>query len=526
MIRALIVDDEPLALECAKSIIDWQEAGVSQVYTAKNAQQAKSFLRQCPCELLLCDIEMPNDNGLDLIQWIRQQDISIEVILLTAHVNFDYAKRAVGLGCLGYLLKPIDPEELRTSLSNAIQIITQKQNYARYRENSARWLQNKPVLTELFWKVLSESASVLPEQSLAALQAKYSTDYALDEPVVSALFHIFSNDVPCAEDQVRHEINAALFPLCREVIILSSAPGLLLVFCVGAGPQSTLCQFREQCQGVLSLCQTMHGTSLAVYLTDPCPLPMIPDALCHLHALDRENIWKFQGVFTSDQQDMLTTESALPNPQLWITLMMDNDYRPFFDELDRYYARLRQNSNQGAAFLTQLHHDFLQIVYFVLYTKGIQIHSAFADGQLLEKNPEDLGNVEALFQWMRTIALQTHKVLLENTDSKSLTDQVLSYIDHHLNQALSREELAKLLHVSPDHLTRIVKRATGMTLSEYIQQHRVSMAMELLRCTNRKISDIALSVGCPHFSQFSQMFKKYTGMTPQEFRARQQESLP
>ncbi|MDE6923106.1 MAG: response regulator, partial [Oscillospiraceae bacterium] len=150
--RALIVDDEPLALECALAMIDWAAEGVRHVDTARSAAQAKAPLARDGADILLCDIEMPGGSGLELVEWVRRQDITAQVILLTAHGDFSYAQRAVGLGCLGYLLKPIDPEELRESLRGAIQIVRQQRSYARYREDSERWLRNKPVMAELFWQ--------------------------------------------------------------------------------------------------------------------------------------------------------------------------------------------------------------------------------------------------------------------------------------------------------------------------------------------------------------------------------------
>ncbi|MDE6923602.1 MAG: helix-turn-helix domain-containing protein [Oscillospiraceae bacterium] len=62
--------------------------------------------------------------------------------------------------------------------------------------------------------------------------------------------------------------------------------------------------------------------------------------------------------------------------------------------------------------------------------------------------------------------------------------------------------------------------------SEYIQAQRVELAKQLLCCTRKKVSEIALSVGYPHFSQFSTLFKKHTGMTPQAYRAKHGKNVP
>ncbi len=126
-----------------------------------------------------------------------------------------------------------------------------------------------------------------------------------------------------------------------------------------------------------------------------------------------------------------------------------------------------------------------------------------------------------MFQWISQVAEQTCRALRADAQSGSIAEQVLDDINRHLSQTLSRDELA-----NPDHLTRTVKRATVLTLSEYIQAQRVELAKQLLCCTRKKVSEIALSVGYPHFSQFSTLFKKHTGMTPQAYRAKHGKNVP
>lgn len=371
--KVLIVDDEPLALDCVLSMIDWQSMGVAQVRTASNVRQAKELFLQDRADILLCDIEMPGDNGLELVEWIRRQNISAEVILLTAHVNFSYAKQAVDLGCLGYLLKPIDPAELKKGLKSAIQIVHQKQSYAHYRENSDRWMRNKPVMAELFWQKIADFTPPLLPEDIAALQEKYSTDYPQNTTVFPLLCRILVKDLPGVEEQIKNEISAALFPFCDEIIFLPSAGGALLALCIGRGRALTPQRFQQRAEEILGLCETMHGVKLSIYLDCICDLSSVPQAVIRLQEVSRNNIWGTRGVFTTETGVESSLNPPLPNLQLWSKLMLENDYQAFRIELERYREKLLYASKLGAAFLFQLHHDFLQTVYFVLYTKGIQM---------------------------------------------------------------------------------------------------------------------------------------------------------
>ncbi|MCD8337220.1 MAG: AraC family transcriptional regulator [Lachnospiraceae bacterium] len=96
--------------------------------------------------------------------------------------------------------------------------------------------------------------------------------------------------------------------------------------------------------------------------------------------------------------------------------------------------------------------------------------------------------------------------------------QVQKYIAEHLTEELSREELAKMVYVSPDHLTRLFKKETGLPLNEYIISKRIQLAKQLLSETDLTIVEITEKAGFSYSSYFVKIFKKKTGMTPQQYR--------
>lgn len=83
--------------------------------------------------------------------------------------------------------------------------------------------------------------------------------------------------------------------------------------------------------------------------------------------------------------------------------------------------------------------------------------------------------------------------------------------------------LASLVYLTPDYLSRLFKKSTGKSLSQYIRQVRMERASELLRTTSRKVIDIGTSVGYANYSYFCQSFREYFGRSPEKYR--QEESL-
>ena len=70
----LIVNDEIRTATGIKRGVDWEQYGIGEVYVAYDAQGGKDIIQENEIDILLCDIEMPGENGLSLLRWIREQE--------------------------------------------------------------------------------------------------------------------------------------------------------------------------------------------------------------------------------------------------------------------------------------------------------------------------------------------------------------------------------------------------------------------------------------------------------------------
>lgn len=118
--NALILDDDILDLEGMKILVDWEHLGIQQVFCASSTAQARRIVQSETVDIALCDIELPEESGLDFVQWMADQNVGAVVIFVTSHAKFDYASRALKLQARDYLLKPVSCEALESSLIKAI----------------------------------------------------------------------------------------------------------------------------------------------------------------------------------------------------------------------------------------------------------------------------------------------------------------------------------------------------------------------------------------------------------------------
>ncbi len=111
--------------------------------------------------------------------------------------------------------------------------------------------------------------------------------------------------------------------------------------------------------------------------------------------------------------------------------------------------------------------------------------------------------------------------LYTNKEFDSITHKIYSissYISDHYSENLSLNGLADKFFISSCYLSRMFKEISGYSLVHYIQQVRVVKAKELLASTNEQIQSISEKCGFTSFSQFSRIFRSYTGMTPRRYR--------
>ena len=119
--KILIADDEFYVVEEIIKNTDWEKLGVSTALAAYSVRQAKNLFDKNPdIDILITDIEMPQQNGFELIQWIYEQKLTPVVIILTGHERFDYAHTAIKLHVMDYLTKPVETDKLEAILFRAV----------------------------------------------------------------------------------------------------------------------------------------------------------------------------------------------------------------------------------------------------------------------------------------------------------------------------------------------------------------------------------------------------------------------
>lgn len=110
--------------------------------------------------------------------------------------------------------------------------------------------------------------------------------------------------------------------------------------------------------------------------------------------------------------------------------------------------------------------------------------------------------------------------ITSGSSASPLVRAVSAYVQEHLTEDITVDEIAQTLYLSPNYLSSRFHRESGMTLRTFISQQRISKAKDYLKNTDRSILDISTFLGFSSQAYFQNVFKKMTGMTPKEYRER------
>ncbi len=276
-----------------------------------------------------------------------------------------------------------------------------------------------------------------------------------------------------------------------------------------------------------------HGTILSPYAYYHCIMPaVLPDVLLHWHVeaeitmvLEGSAIYKIgEETFQSQKGDIIfvapnTLHSVHPLPgitHISDTLVFHLDMlgyslmdqysltylHPIYNGFLRPFSHMNQNHPFYPEFSECINQIFLCVKnknnYFEMVLKE-KLHHFF---YLLFQH-QCFSNMDATIPMPAHI----HKV-----------KKALRYIQENYQKSISICELADLCHFSKTHFMSFFKQSVGITCVEYMIQHRLKVAANLLRATGLSISDIAFESGFHNLSNFNRKFKSYYHITPLEYR--------
>lgn len=518
----LLVDDQISILSGLISGIDWDALGVTAIRTADSARIARQILTSEHIDVLLCDIEMPRENGLSLLRWARNSHMDFVCVFLTSHADFLYAKEAIQLECFDYILQPARYDEIQTTIARAIDRVkennTQKklEQYGSLMRNHTSSLFQNLFLDWSAGKSLSVPSLCTELKRLGIDLQPYSDCFI----IIGHLFHWRTEPWPTPEwSYALNNIIAETYETRQYGILSFSIDYMSYGWFVYAAshhfPESehALTPLRD----VFPVISDHFPCEFAFYVTPVVPLEQINAQSAILLNAKQNNILRESGIFCPAEQSGKYHIVKLPDvTQLrrWEKLLTEGQGTSVYAETCRYLTAIAESGSMNRDTLRGFYIQFQQAALNASWTYGFTSENFLP---ILEKGQ----NVQSLEELKTAIQNITNCFVLDAQTAQSerkLVEKIEWFVEDNIDQPIGVSDVAAALFMNPDYLSRLFKTEKGISLKEYIIQRKMQSAQVLLRTTSLPVSIIASKLGYDNFSHFSQAYRKKMGISPTDER--------
>lgn len=519
--RVLLVDDEEDIREGISRKMDWLGLGFSLVGEAANGQDALELAESLRPDVILTDIKMPFMDGLELCRILTDRLPAARFVVFSGFDAFEYAKQAIQMNVVEYILKPINADELSAVLRRLKDQLDQERAERRNVELlRSRYTENLPVLRELFYaNLLDGHIEPGTERERAA---RLDIDLQGEEWAVGLAYIGSDRRDALSTLSVQKLLEESLTAdRCRLTLYND-----WVVVIVSLTESFTIYDLIRVLDRVCTLAASYLGLTLTVGVGAPCKelSGMARSAAEARTALEyRSMVGRGQVIYIGDLEpdggQVLTFEEADERTlTAAVRLGSEQEVRDAAAALAGKIREANPSAGQYNLFLMEL------VTHLMKMTRrsGVGVEEVFGTGFSLPIQDSALPSLEELEDWCaeRYLRLRT-LIRRRQTDSAGQTvETAKEYIrQHYAESDLSVEKLCAYLHLSSTYFSTLFKRETGTSFTAYVTTVRMEAAAEAIRGTEEKTYLIAQRCGYEDPNYFSYVFKRHFGVTPTKYRS-------
>lgn len=513
--NVIIIDDQTHVVNGLYQGINWKRLNIERVWTANSAEEAKQVIQREHIHIMLCDIEMPGDDGLSLFRWVKNYDGEIECIFLTAHADFEFAKEALRLGSFDYILQPAPYEEIEEAIRKVSVRIRRKAEMSKFSLYGRKFYKDKEVFLESLLKEWVAGNRTVSEviKRLENFQIYFDDQTDVDYCVLQVI-HREKEYEKLEEELFRYAVGNILSEIFEQfsikvLICHLEQENYGVLFYGKMLPQTQIVRVLEDFQ---DLCRDFYGCSFALYLGKFTDINGISQQIETVNQMQKDNVAYRSGIFVKSSNFNAKSPDRNEKIREW-------SHKLAGGKADSVKNEIIGNLEKGtwdAWTLKQFYLEFMQSVFSACEELSISNHQIFEEQQKFEDSLNAWKSIYAMKELVIQIADYFCQQRQKEKDHYNYIESVIQYIHSNIEKDMRRGEIAAAINLNEDYLSRLFKKQKGISLKEYIIQEKMKTAQTLLRNTDFSVSMIGAKVGFTNFSHFSQTYKKVMGKTPVE----------
>ncbi|HLV09817.1 MAG TPA: response regulator [Halanaerobiales bacterium] len=502
MLKLMIAEDELLERKALRFLLNkYYREKIEIVAEVTNGEDAYARAVKGDMDIILMDIKMPGMDGLKAAELIKKKISETEIVVLTAHSEFEYAQKSIHIGLSDYLVKPYLEKEFCSVLDKSIKKIK---------------IRNSRMLKQQELKEKLKAIIPLLEKEII-LEFIYGTDDLKDKFMeYKKMLEINSNRFMCMvlsfpeknifNQGLLEKVKSTLREKIEGVIAyigLQDMVFLLLEDDLNEIVESN--EFRELLFELKDELKYSFHTDVQIGRSQVYDSPeKLSRSYDEARAqLINKGIWA--GTYLYDREKVICSK------------IIARDLDGVLNEFNDLFSCLVNGNHKNAKKVQDYFREFI-----IFLDRSIKEYSE-ADQEIfnvrkVERDIIGFKNIINLKSYMHNFLKKLVKQISEHRKDKKdkIIEMVKDYINHNYNEDFSLCDVAEYISFSQYYLCRLFKEVEGINFKEYVIRVRMEKAKEMLK-KGEMIKRVANSVGYSDPNYFSRAFKTYTGISPSKY---------
>ncbi len=503
MYSIILIDDEYFFRNSLRKNFDWEDCGFEVVGDANNGNKAYELIKEKKPHAALLDINMPNINGIQLLERLNSENIDCKCIFLTGYDDFEYAKSALRFGAYDYLLKPVDFDELKKSLERINNLLSQQANNDGALEKirkEADYLTKRQILNDIVSAHIVHGIEQITADAniplynnveyivaVASIDTQLNTDH-LKQATIALQMELFATEI-CFADYKNN--------LC--IIMAKSELTELFVSLMAD-----------------AITRTIGSAKLSF------------GGGCKLHELSMSYNRAYYGLkYCNERNNNIYHYSHAPSirfvfyPTEYKSRLLSAMSRYDTQEVSSILSQIFQNIDRDKITDDNLVFICLDLLCMLLQM-GDSLSVDYVDSTTIQTTlTEKILSFPTLIdvkEWITATFIDTLFRVTPEKNGAEISAKVTEYINiNYHNKDLSVSDISKYCFLNYSYLCSAFKKEKGTTINGYIQDVRLNKAKELFGQGHENIAIVAEKTGFVNANYFSKWFKNNTGITPTDY---------
>lgn len=537
--KVLIVDDEVQIRLWIELLVHKTGLNIEVVGTCSNGKEALEACRGLPVDAVITDIKMPVMDGIELIRQLKEEFANVRTLIMSSYSEFHYASEALKAGASDYILKAeVTVDELRSALQKvqAERVLEQHRNEEIY--SLKRTLHgNQYALRSLYFGELIRGKPSAIHEFDAKMSAFHLQLANRNLILMTIRIDDYRNTLLTAKIQDKELLELAMINIIDETLLTEAGSGCCFVYetnLLVALMNSNRSGSKSAREAALHYAHRMAthlneflrvSTSIGISLpyNDISRIGRQFDEACE--ALSRKQFYGKRSIAWCQDEPFTSVDS--PHEELHgclqaLSQLLDQgQYRQTIVSLGAMLDKMEfhkiYTDEEVKSFCLEVAFLVLQAVRRL---KQVSVKAPFVNvPDLVHEEVRDLSTFEQVKQWLLArVGRFAEEAEARRHPYSEPVRKVCAYMKATYTEGISLQQAADVVHLNKTYLSELFKKETGISFNHYLTQLRIERAKELIAAGEVTIGVLAEQVGYPDGSYLTKVFKKMTGMTPNEFK--------